>query len=282
MKKGDINVNEIKKLVTAELFDAFKATVAKPKIAFTPALLTRYIDHTLLKPEASIDDVKKVCEEAKKYRFASVCVNGSYIKFVADSLAESDVKPCAVVGFPLGAMMPEAKAGEAFCYANNGAKEIDMVINIGAIKTSDWRLVHNDIEGVVKAVQGWAIVKVILETCLLTDEEKVKACAVSKLAGAHFVKTSTGFSKGGATVEDVRLMRETIGPEMGLKASGGVRTYEDAVKMINAGATRLGTSSGVSIVSEEQEKTSPYKCVNCGSCDKECPSDRAAVIKDTY
>ena len=282
MKKGDININEIKKLVTAELYDAFKATVVKPKakVAFTPSLLTKYIDHTLLKPEASADDIRKICEEAKKYKFASVCVNSCYIKLVSDSLAGSDVKPCAVAGFPLGAMIPEAKAGEALCSANNGAREIDMVINIGAVKSGDWRLVHMDIEGVVKAVQGWAIVKVILETCLLTDEEKVKACAVSKLAGAHFVKTSTGFSKGGATVEDVRLMRETIGPDMGLKASGGVRTYEDAVKMINAGATRLGTSSGLTIVSEDG--SDEYKCVNCGSCDKQCPSGRVAVIRDLY
>ena len=194
MKKSEINISEIKKLVTAELYDAFRSTVAKPasKVAFTPSMLAKYIDHTLLKPEASISEIKKICEEAKKYKFASVCVNSHYIKFVSDSLAGSGVNPCAVAGFPLGAMMPEAKAGEALYCANNGAKEIDMVINIGAVKSGDWKLVHSDIEGVVKAVRGLATVKVILETCLLSDEEKVKACAVSKLAGAHFVKTSTG------------------------------------------------------------------------------------------
>ena len=281
MKKGEINVSEIKKLVTAELYDAFRSTVAKPKVTFSPSLLNKYIDHTLLKPEATIADVKKICEEAKKYKFASVCVNSCYIKFVSDSLKGSDVKSCTVVGFPLGAMIPEAKAGEALASAKNGAEEIDMVVNIGAIKSGDWIMVHRDIEGVVKAVQGMAIVKVILETCLLTYEEKVKACAVSKLAGAHFVKTSTGFSSGGATVEDVRLMRETIGPEMGLKASGGIRTFEDALNMINAGATRLGTSSGVALVSEEGSGDQ-NKCENCGLCGKECPSDLAEVIKNLY
>ena len=280
MRKEDIDIGEIKKLVAAEIRAAFGRIGAESQGSITPPSLAKYIDHTILKPEASIDDVRKICEEAKKYRFASVCVNSCYIKFVSDSLKGSGVASCCVVGFPLGAMIPEAKAGEALCSANNGAKEIDMVINVGAVKSGDWKLVFSDIEGVVKAVQGRAIVKVILETCLLTDEEKVKACAVSKLAGAHFVKTSTGFSKGGATAEDVKLMRETVGPEMGVKASGGVRTFEEAVKMINAGATRLGTSSGVTLVSGDNIKE--HKCVNCGCCEAKCPSERIAVMKDVY
>lgn len=226
-----------------------------------------------------MDDIRKVCDEAKKYHFASVCVNPSYIKFVADYLEGSGVTPCCVIAFPLGASTPEAKANEALDAANNGAKEVDMVINVGAIKSGDWMLVKRDIEGVVMATRGRAIVKVIIETCLLTDEEKVKACAVSKLAGAHFVKTSTGFSTGGATAEDVKLMRETVGPEIGVKASGGVKTYDDAVKMIKAGASRLGTSSGAAIVSGGG---TGHECVNCGACKKTCPTGNATIVKNCY
>ena len=278
MKTKSIDINEIKKIVTEEIYAAIGSV--PPSLAIAPPSLAKYIDHTILKPEASLEDVRKICDEAKKYEFASVCVNSCYIKFVSDSLAGSGVLPCCVVGFPLGAMMPEAKAGEALCSANNGAKEIDMVINVGAVKSGDWKLVYRDIEGVVNAVRGRAIVKVIIETCLLSDEEKIKACAVSKLAGAHFVKTSTGFSKGGATVEDVKLMRETVGPDLGVKASGGVRTYEEAVRMIEAGATRLGTSSGVTLVSGDGG--GEHKCVNCGCCEKQCPSERTAVLKGIY
>ncbi|HBU12834.1 MAG TPA: deoxyribose-phosphate aldolase [Clostridiales bacterium] len=232
-----------------EVFEGF--TGGRPVTAgeLAPADVARYIDHTILKPEASRQAVAKVCGEAKQYRFASVCVNPCYIGFVAGELAGSGVAPCCVVGFPLGACTPEAKAFEAKDAAANGAKEIDMVINVGAIKSGDWALVKRDIAGVVEAVRGRAIVKVIIETCLLTDEEKVKACVVSKLAGAQFVKTSTGFSTGGATAEDVRLMRETVGQNIGVKASGGVKTYEDALVMLRAGANRLGTSAGVAIVS---------------------------------
>lgn len=215
--------------------------------------MAKYIDHTYLKPEASIDDIRKICDEAKEYHTASVCVNPCYIQFVAEQLAGTDVTPCCVISFPLGACTPEAKAFEAADAAAKGAKEIDMVINVGAVKSGDWKLVKHDIEGVVNAVKGRAQVKVIIETCLLTDEEKVKACAVAKLAGAHFVKTSTGFSTGGATVEDVRLMRETVGPELGVKASGGVRTYEDAVAMIQAGASRIGASATAKIVAGEKK-----------------------------
>ncbi len=214
---------------------------------FTPAEMAKYIDHTLLKPEASKADILKVCAEAKELHTASVCVNPSYIKLVAQELAGSGVTPCCVIGFPLGATTPEVKAFEAANAADNGAREVDMVINVGAIKSEDWDLVERDIRAVVEAVKGRALVKVILETCLLTEPEKVRACEVAKAAGADFVKTSTGFSKGGATVEDVRLMRQVVGPEMGVKASGGVRTFADAVAMIEAGANRLGASSGKKI-----------------------------------
>ena len=214
---------------------------------FTPAQMAKYIDHTLLKPEASKADILKVCAEAKELHTASVCVNPSYIKLVAQELAGSGVTPCCVIGFPLGATTPEVKAFEAANAADNGAREVDMVINVGAIKSEDWDLVERDIRAVVEAVKGRALVKVILETCLLTEPEKVRACEVAKAAGADFVKTSTGFSKGGATVEDVRLMRQVVGPEMGVKASGGVRTFADAVAMIEAGANRLGASSGKKI-----------------------------------
>lgn len=212
--------------------------------------LSRFIDHTILKADAKRSDVKRLCEEAKKYGFASVCVNSCHIEFVAKELEGTDVLPCCVVGFPLGAMLTEGKADETRASVRRGAKEIDMVINIGAAKEGDWELVENDIKAVVDAA-GDALVKVIIETCLLTDEEKVLACRAAKKAGAGYVKTSTGFSTGGATLEDVRLMRKTVGAEMGVKASGGIRDYETAVKMIEAGASRLGTSSGVKLVSKD-------------------------------
>ena len=210
--------------------------------------LAKYIDHTLLKQQASREEVKKICDEAKQYRFASVCVNPSRIRFVAEQLQGSGVTPCCVIAFPFGATPPESKAQETLDAVKNGAKEVDMVINIGAVKDGDWDLVKRDIEAVVNAAKGQAHVKVIIETCLLTDEEKVKACLAAKEAGADFVKTSTGYSTGGATEEDVALMRRTVGEEMGVKASGGIRTYEDCVKMIEAGASRIGASAGVKIV----------------------------------
>ena len=218
------------------------------ELKFTPAQIAKFIDHTLLKPQATLEDIRKVCEEAKAYDTASVCVNPSYIKFVAEQLADSDVTPCCVIGFPLGATTPNTKAFEAAEAVANGAREVDMVINIGAAKSGNWALVERDIAAVVNAVEGEAAVKVIIECCLLTDEEKVKACEAAKRVGADFVKTSTGFSPGGATIEDVRLMRKTVGPDMGVKASGGAGSYTDAVAMIAAGASRLGASSGKTIV----------------------------------
>ena len=210
--------------------------------------LNRYIDHTLLKPAATRADIAKLCAEAKEYRFASVCVNSAHIAEVAAALAGTDVAPCCVVGFPLGAMETEAKAFEAARAAALGAKEIDMVMDIGAAKEGDCARVEADIAAVVSAIQGRAKLKVILECCLLTDEEKTAACLAAKRAGADFVKTSTGFSTGGATEHDVALMRAAVGDDMGVKASGGIRTQEDALRMIAAGASRIGASAGIAIV----------------------------------
>ena len=209
--------------------------------------LNKYIDHTLLKADASQEQIETLIEEAKKYDFASVCVNPTWVNFAAQALKATYVKVCTVIGFPLGANTPELKAFETSDAIQNGANEIDMVINIGALKSRNFDLVERDIRAVVEAAKG-TLVKVIIETCLLTDDEKVKACQIAQKAGADFVKTSTGFSTGGATVVDVALMRKTVGPDMGVKASGGARSYEDALAFIKAGATRIGASSGVAIM----------------------------------
>ncbi len=205
------------------------------------------IDHTLLKADATRNQIEKLCEEAKKYEFASICVNPTWVNLSAQLLANTNVKVCTVIGFPLGATTSEVKAFETKNAIDNGAQEIDMVINIGALKNKEYEVVRDDIKAVVEAANG-TLVKVIIETSLLTDEEKVKACELSVEAGADFVKTSTGFSTGGATAEDVALMRKTVGPELGVKASGGVRNLEDMKKMVEAGATRIGASSGVAII----------------------------------
>ena len=211
--------------------------------------LAKLIDHTLLKPDATQQEIAQLCFEARKYGFASVCVNPSWVPLCSQLLKDSPVKVCTVIGFPLGATAPEVKAFEAENAIKQGAAEIDMVINIGALKARDLEVVAKDLRGVVNASHAHgAIVKVIIETVLLTDEEKTIACLLSKEAGAYFVKTSTGFAGGGATVNDVALMRRTVGPEMGVKASGGVRTFEDAENMIKAGATRIGASAGVKII----------------------------------
>ncbi len=211
--------------------------------------LAGMIDHTLLKPDATPDQIAQLCFEARKYNFASVCVNPAWVSLCAQLLKGSAAKVCTVIGFPLGASAPEVKAFETRTAIEQGATEIDMVLNIGALKARDLELVARDIHGVVLTAHAAGfIVKVILETTLLTDEEKTIACLISKEAGADFVKTSTGFAGGGATVHDVELMRRVVGPEMGVKASGGVRTYEDAESMIKAGATRIGASAGVKIV----------------------------------
>ena len=211
--------------------------------------LADYIDHTLLKPDATADQIAQLCYEARKYHFASVCVNPTHVKLCAELLQGTEVEVCTVIGFPLGASSPDVKAFEAQTAINDGATEIDMVLNIGALKAGDLTLVARDINEVVKVGhQAGAIVKVIIETALLSEEEKVTACLLSKEAGADFVKTSTGFSGGGATVEDINLMRRVVGPEMGVKASGGVSDFEDAQHMVEAGATRIGASAGVKIV----------------------------------
>ena len=204
--------------------------------------LNTYLDHTLLKADATPADIIAVTAEAKQYQTASVCVNSCYAKLVAQELRGSGVKTCVVVGFPLGAIATSAKALEAALAVRDGAEEIDMVMNIGAAKAGDWAAVQTDIAAVVLAANP-AIVKVIIETCMLADEEKVKACLAAKAAGAAFVKTSTGFSTGGATPEDIALMRKTVGSALGVKASGGVRTREQALQMIEAGASRIGCSS---------------------------------------
>ena len=213
--------------------------------------LNKFIDHTLLKPEPTQEQVEKILCEAKEYDFASVCVNPTWVSLAAESLKDSDVKVCTVIGFPLGANTSAVKAFETEDAIANGADEIDMVINIGALKAGNDALVLDDIKAVVDA-SGDKLVKVIIEACLLTDEEKVRACQLSKEAGADYVKTSTGFSTGGATVADVALMRKTVGPDMGVKASGGARSYEDAIAFIEAGASRIGASSGVAIMNGAQ------------------------------
>jgi deoxyribose-phosphate aldolase len=219
--------------------------------------LSKLIDHTLLKPNASKDDIRRLCEEAKKHGFWSVCVNPTYVSLATDILRKTDVKVCSVVGFPLGANTPEVKAVEAEKAINDGASEIDMVINIGALKSRDYELVKRDIREVVDRAKRneEIVVKVIIETGLLTDDEKVLACRFVKESGADFVKTSTGFNALGATVHDIKFLRNVVGPNFGLKASGGIRTYRDAIKLIEAGANRIGTSSGIAIIGEKPRST---------------------------
>ena len=218
-----------------------------------PIELAQYIDHTALKPETTAADIDQLCDEAEKYHFATVCVNPSWVKRAAGNLRGSDVKVCSVIGFPLGATTAEIKAMETRRAIRDGAREVDMVINVGALKSGDHKAILTEMQKVVdSAHEAGVIVKVIIETSLLTDEEKVIASSLAKKAKADFVKTSTGFSGGGATVFDVALMRETVGPDMGVKASGGVRTASDVEDMIAAGATRIGASAGVQIVSEHE------------------------------
>ena len=212
--------------------------------------LNKTIDHTILKANATTADVLRLCAEAREYNFASVCVNACHAKTVAEALAGSDVKTCCVVGFPLGAMTPAAKAFETREAVANGAQEIDTVINVGALKEGNDALVEADIRAVVEAAKP-AIVKVIIEACYLTDEEKKRACVLALKAGAAFVKTSTGFGSGGATVEDVKLMKACVGDKAQVKAAGGIRTKADAFKMLEAGADRIGASAGIAIVTEE-------------------------------
>lgn len=274
-----MDIEKLIEQITDEVMARVNGASCAPAQKTAPSGLARYIDHTLLKQDATKEQVIKLCEEAKQYQFASVCVNPSYVPLCASLLKGTPVKVCCVVGFPLGATTPEAKSKETAECLKNGAEEIDMVANVGAIKSGDWELVKRDIEEVVATCRGKALVKVIIEACLLTDEEKVKVCTVAKLAGADFVKTSTGFSTGGATVEDVRLMRRVVGPDMGVKASGGVRTLADATAMIEAGANRIGTSNGVQIVSGESPAA---QCQNCGRCRARCPAGLVSITGTGY
>lgn len=212
--------------------------------------IEKYIDHTVLKADATEEVVKRLCKEAKEHGFASVCVNPYYAKLVSQELLDSEVKTCVVIGFPLGANTKEVKAFETIQAIEMGAQEVDMVINIGALKDKKYDVVKADIEAVVNASNGRACVKVIIETCLLTDEEKEKVCIIAREAGADFVKTSTGFSTAGAKAEDVKLMRKAVGEKVGVKASGGIRDYKTAMDMINSGANRIGVSASLDIVKE--------------------------------
>ncbi len=216
--------------------------------------LSKYIDHTILKQDANKEEIIALCKEAVDNDFASVCINPTWVATAYEKLKDTNVKVCTVVGFPLGATLKEVKAYETSCAIKNGASEIDMVINVGAVKSNDFNLVYEDIKAVVDAADG-VLVKVIIETCLLDDEEKVKVCELAVKAGANFVKTSTGFSTGGATVADVKLMKETVKDQAEVKASGGVRTPEDFQQMIDNGATRIGTSSGIALVNGKNSTT---------------------------
>lgn len=222
-----------------------------------PTDYAKYIDHTLLAQNATKEQIIKLCDEAKQYHFYSVCINSGYIPLVKPLLKDSDVKICSVIGFPLGAMLTSVKVFETEMAIEQGAQEIDMVINVGWLKNGDWEVVTNDIQEVYQACAKTPL-KVILETCLLTKEEIVKVCQICKEIGVAFVKTSTGFSKAGATEEDVKLMKDTVGDKVAVKASGGVRSLETAEKMIRAGASRLGTSSGVAIVTGQNKSESSY------------------------
>ena len=215
--------------------------------------IAAYIDHTLLKQDAAAPQIDRLCAEAAQYHFASVCVNPWYVPRCVKHLQGTGVKVCTVVGFPLGATTTESKVFETLQAVRSGAEEIDMVMNVCAMKSGNTRAIEQEIQALAAAVEGHAILKVILETCLLTQEEKILACQIAKRAGADYVKTSTGFSTGGATVADVALMRRTVGPEMGVKAAGGIRDYATAKAMLDAGATRIGASAGIAIVQQEQE-----------------------------
>ncbi len=252
----DAQINKIARELMIELGEevflsgnSHDESVTSRKEGF-PKNLAKMIDHTLLKADATFNEIERLCAEAKENGFASVCVNPGYVRLASRLLGGDEVKICTVIGFPLGATTYRVKAEETREAIENGADEVDMVINVGALKSGLYNLVFQDIKAVVEAASYQALVKVIIETCYLTDEEKIKACLLAKYAGADFVKTSTGFGTGGATPEDVLLMRKTVGSEIGVKASGGIRDYVTAQKMIEAGANRLGCSSGLKIIKE--------------------------------
>jgi deoxyribose-phosphate aldolase len=275
-------IEEITREVLRELGEAGKSTSVSSKPVIDRPDLAAMMDHTILKPETSTKDIERVCAEAREYRFASVCINPTHVKLAAKLLQGSGVKVCTVIGFPLGANTPFVKAMEVRDAIANGAQEVDMVINIGALKDGNYDLVSQDIKAVVDAAKGQALTKVIIETSSLTDQEKIKACLLAKNAGADFVKTSTGFGKGGATPEDIALMRKTVGPEMGVKASTGVKDREITERLVKAGANRFGTSSGILISTGVNPAAAAPACINCGKCNQSCPTGNAQVIKSNY
>jgi len=236
--------------------DANKNTSADYSSEITPAKLAQYIDHTLLKPDSVMAQFDKLCEEALQYRFFSVCVNSSWVNYVSKKLRGSGIKICSVIGFPLGAMDSKSKANEARSAIEHGANELDMVINVGALKSGNLKLVEEDIRAVKRACRQNTILKVIIETSMLSESEKIIACELSKKAGADFVKTSTGFSTAGATLEDISLMRRIVGSDIGVKASGGISDYNKAISMIKAGANRLGCGASVAVVTGKSTKES--------------------------
>ncbi|GHU81533.1 hypothetical protein FACS189468_4390 [Spirochaetia bacterium] len=282
-----MDIDELVKEVTRSVFEklpSYASSGAAPASGGGyDASYAQYIDHTVLKPETTKATLKKFCDEAKKYHFASVCVNPVNIPFVAAELKGTGIKPCSVIGFPLGASTPFVKAAEAMEAIKNGAEEVDMVINVGALKDKDYEAVYNDILAVVQASHPRAILKVIIETCLLTDEEKVVACTLAKRAGADFVKTSTGFSTGGATVEDVKIMKQTVGESVLVKASGGVNDRKTVDAMLKAGASRIGTSKGgINAVEGDPPETQGAACQKCGKCDSKCPTGNVTITKQAY
>jgi len=281
-----MDIEKVVRDITSEVLREVQASqgAASPGVAQTvkksgmDRSYAKYMDHTVLKPDTVRSTVKRFCDEAKEWQFASVCVNPTHVKYVASQLKGSGVKTCCVIGFPLGATTPFVKAAETTEAVKNGAEEVDMVINIGALKDKDYDLVYEDIKAVVDAAHPKALVKVIIETCLLTDEEKVRACEIAKQAKADFVKTSTGFGSGGATVEDVRLMKRTVGDSMMVKASTGINDRKICDAMLAAGAVRMGTSKGIKIIMGDEEES----CVNCGKCTATCPKGNVSIIRSEY
>lgn len=242
------------KVLRTLLYPGFYYNKIIERVDILTRSLAKYIDHTLLKPEATIEQIKQLVDEAKEYEFASVCVNPSWVSFCYNELKDTSVKVCTVIGFPLGATSTAAKVAETKQAIEDGATEVDMVINVGLLKSKQFDAVEEDIRAVVETAKEKALTKVIIETSLLTNEEKVKACKLAEVAGADFVKTSTGFSNGGATVEDVKLMRDSVSDQVEVKASGGIRNLETMEEMIKAGATRIGASAGVSIIKGAEGK----------------------------
>jgi len=275
-----MDINEIVKEVTKNVIAQAGAVSVSP--AGNDKSYAHYIDHTILEPGAGKAALKKFCDEAKQYQFASVCVNPVNVPFVSSQLKGSGVKTCSVIGFPMGATTSFVKAAETMEAVKNGAEEVDMVINIGALKDKEYDVVYNDILAVVNAARPKAIVKVIIETGVLTNEEKIAACTLAKRAGADFVKTSTGFGAGGgATVEDVRLMKQTVGDGVKVKASAGIRDRQASDAMLKAGAARIGSSQGMKIIANEAD-VKPDDCEKCGKCRSNCPSGVVTLTKQAY